>query len=214
VSVSCRRRELRRHDHDRSADADSPEKPFRLARKHPDAAVGARIADRGGIRGPMDADSLGPRPIQRVPSGFPGPGGIGCSPSAQSAAGGYHQGRRILLTILKRPSGVGLAGRPVPAGKTRARLLPWYRKSRCAVRRTTITGPKFARVTAGRTRSIGTWTAARSRPAILRTSVFMSCERRTRQPARARLMTGRSDLRPTSRESVGGRQTRLSTTLA
>ena len=31
-------------------------------------------------------------PIQRVPSGFPGPGGIGSSSLAQSESGGYHHG--------------------------------------------------------------------------------------------------------------------------
>ena len=47
------------------------------------------------------------RPIQRVPSGFPGPGGTGFSPAAQGSAGGYHHGFFHLTTIWKRPSGVG-----------------------------------------------------------------------------------------------------------
>jgi len=46
-------------------------------------------------------------PIQRVPSGFPGPGGTGFSPWAHDEAGGYHHGLRHLTTIAKRPSGVG-----------------------------------------------------------------------------------------------------------
>ena len=46
-------------------------------------------------------------PIQRVPSGLPGPGGIGSASFAQSEAGGYHQGFRHLTTISNRPSGVG-----------------------------------------------------------------------------------------------------------
>src|SRR5919106_1197979 len=47
------------------------------------------------------------KPIQRVPSGFPGPGGIGEASRAQSESGGYHHGLRHLTTTRKRPSGVG-----------------------------------------------------------------------------------------------------------
>ena len=48
------------------------------------------------------------RPIQRVPSGFPGPGGTGFSPTAQAdPGGGYHQGSRNLTMTSNRPSGVG-----------------------------------------------------------------------------------------------------------
>jgi hypothetical protein len=47
------------------------------------------------------------RPIQRVPSGFPGPGGIGFSPLAHDEFGGYHHGLRHLTTTDQRPSGVG-----------------------------------------------------------------------------------------------------------
>ena len=48
------------------------------------------------------------RPIQRVPNGFPGPGGTGSRPSAQSeVCGGYHHGFRCIVTIEKRPIGVG-----------------------------------------------------------------------------------------------------------
>ena len=50
-----------------------------------------------------DAES----PIQRVPSGFPGPGGIGVAPLAQAESGGYHHGFRHLTTIDQRPIGVG-----------------------------------------------------------------------------------------------------------
>ena len=46
-------------------------------------------------------------PIQRVPSGLSGPGGIGFSPCAQGESGGYHHGFLHLTTIEKRPSGVG-----------------------------------------------------------------------------------------------------------
>src|SRR5581483_7027952 len=47
------------------------------------------------------------RPIQRVPSGLPGPGGTGFSPAAHGAAGGYHQGFFHLTMIENLPSGVG-----------------------------------------------------------------------------------------------------------
>ena len=46
-------------------------------------------------------------PVQRVPSGLPGPGGIGFSPCAQGEFGGYYHGFRHLTTIWKLPSGVG-----------------------------------------------------------------------------------------------------------
>jgi hypothetical protein len=50
-----------------------------------------------------DADS----PIHRVPSGFPGPGGIGLAPAAQAESGGYHHGFRCIVTMRHLPSGVG-----------------------------------------------------------------------------------------------------------
>ena len=54
------------------------------------------------------------RPIQRVPSGFPGPGGIGSAPCAHSdPAGGYHHGLYCLLMTSNLPSGVGYCERPV-----------------------------------------------------------------------------------------------------
>ncbi len=65
---------------------------------------------------PIDHGSLVPwiptpgalSPIQRVPSGFPGPGGTGFSPFAHaSCVGGYHHGFFCLTTISKCPSGVG-----------------------------------------------------------------------------------------------------------
>src|SRR3954468_1410110 len=51
-------------------------------------------------------------PIQRVPSGLPGPGGTGFSPAAQAEFGGYHQGLRCFVTISKRPTGVGYCDCP------------------------------------------------------------------------------------------------------
>ncbi len=38
-------------------------------------------------------------PIQRVPSGLPGPGGTGSESAAQSDGGGYHHGFRCKFTI-------------------------------------------------------------------------------------------------------------------
>ena len=64
---------------------------------------------------PIDASSGVPwiptpgadKPIQRVPSGFPGPGGIGLSPFAHGESGGRHQGFSCMSTMLNVPSGVG-----------------------------------------------------------------------------------------------------------
>ena len=47
------------------------------------------------------------RPIQRVPSGLPGPGGTGLAPAAHAEVGGYHHGFTYLTTMSKRPRGVG-----------------------------------------------------------------------------------------------------------
>ena len=41
------------------------------------------------------------RPIQRVPSGLPGPGGIGFAPCAHGESGGYHHGSFHLTTMSK-----------------------------------------------------------------------------------------------------------------
>ena len=38
-------------------------------------------------------------PIQRVPSGFPGPGAIGLAPAAHVEFGGYHQGLRCFTAM-------------------------------------------------------------------------------------------------------------------
>ena len=64
-------------------------------------------------------------PIQRVPSGLPGPGGTGLAPAAhESCVGGNHHGFLCLTTISKWPSGVGQAACPVATGKTRTRWVP------------------------------------------------------------------------------------------
>src|SRR5436189_5851435 len=89
-------------------------------------------------------------PIQRVPRGFPGPGGIGFDPCAQGESGGYHHGFRHLTTILKRPSGVGYWVCPVATAKKRRYFIPLYSSRRFELRRMTITPPKFRRVTFGR----------------------------------------------------------------
>src|SRR5918995_7161179 len=63
-------------------------------------------------------------PIQRVPSGLPGPGGIGSLPFAQSELGGYHQGCFHLVTTWKRPSGVGYCDMPVATRKLLTARMP------------------------------------------------------------------------------------------
>ena len=52
-------------------------------------------------------------PIQRVPSGLPGPGGTGSESFAHGDGGGYHHGLRCMFTISKSPTGVGYADCPV-----------------------------------------------------------------------------------------------------
>ena len=63
------------------------------------------------------------RPIQRVPSGFPGPGGTGFSPCAHGEAGGRHHGLRCMSTIANRPEGVGYWTRPVATPNVRTGLV-------------------------------------------------------------------------------------------
>ncbi len=64
-------------------------------------------------------------PIQRVPSGFPGPGGIGFAPSAQAEpCGGYHHGLRCIVTISNVPTGVGYEDWPVATRNVRLSFVP------------------------------------------------------------------------------------------
>src|SRR5436189_3621078 len=88
-------------------------------------------------------------PIQRVPSGLPGPGGIGFRPRAQSEFGGRHQGFRCMSTMWKIPVGVGYCARPVATGNPRTCLVELQRSRRFDPVRITITGPKLARCTVG-----------------------------------------------------------------
>src|ERR1051325_1104040 len=73
------------------------------------------------------------RPIQRVPSGLFGPGGIGFWPAAHGEFGGYHHGFRHLTTIWKRPSGGGDVFWPVAAAKSWHCVMPGERKRRLDV---------------------------------------------------------------------------------
>src|SRR5829696_5882110 len=84
------------------------------------------------------------RPIQRVPSGLPGPGGIGSASFAQSDGGGRHQGFRCMSTIDHVPSGVGYDDWPVATPKLLTVRGPLKRVRRFEARRITMTGPKFA----------------------------------------------------------------------
>src|SRR5215207_9478931 len=92
-------------------------------------------------------------PIHRVPSGFPGPGGIGFSFSAQSESGGYHQGYRCIVTMWKRPIGVGYEDCPVATPRRFQSRIPRKTLSTFDSRRITMIGPKRARVTEGSTRA-------------------------------------------------------------
>src|SRR6266496_5962135 len=89
------------------------------------------------------------RPIHRVPSGFPGPGGTGCSPCAHGDAGGYHHGFRHLTTIWKRPSGVGYTVCPVATPKRLTSFIPSYSVNTFDALRITITGPIVFGVVSG-----------------------------------------------------------------
>src|SRR5262249_6791733 len=63
------------------------------------------------------------RPIQRVPSGLPGPGGIGFEFAARAEpVGGSHHGLSHLLTISNWPSGVGYSLRRVATWNVRTSL--------------------------------------------------------------------------------------------
>src|SRR5438045_3487600 len=137
-------------------------------------------------------------PIQRVPSGLPGPGGTGFSPAAHGDAGGYHHGFLHLTTIWNRPSGVGYTVCPVATWNRRSNLMPSYTVSRFDCRLMTITGPIVRAVTFGLSTATGTAIAAR----VPWTSCDVSCRtvaaRSTRRPTRD-FVTNGLKLRSTSR---------------
>src|SRR3954452_15416355 len=58
-----------------------------------------------------------PSPIQRVPSGLSGPGGMGSAPTAQGESGGVQVGSTTLEMIELSPVGVGYAGCPTATPK-------------------------------------------------------------------------------------------------
>src|SRR5215210_3035168 len=89
-------------------------------------------------------------PIQRVPSGLPGPGGIGSLPFAQSESGGRHHGFFCMLAMLNVPDGVGYCDVPVATRKCRTTVEPLKSVSWFDPRWMTMTGPKPAFVTDGR----------------------------------------------------------------
>src|SRR5215211_8197666 len=99
------------------------------------------------------------KPIQRVPSGLPGPGGIGSASFAQSDGGGRHHGLRCMSTIDHVPSGVGYDDWPVATPKLLTARGPLKRVRRFEARRITMTGPKFAAVTFGCTGAVGSMIA-------------------------------------------------------
>src|SRR5918999_4033713 len=101
-------------------------------------------------------------PIQRVPSGFPGPGGTGSASCAQSDGGGYHQGFRCFVTISNAPVGVGYRASPVATPNARMSFVFMYSRSLFELRMMTIAGPRLLSCTFGLTtlkrRSIGSRT--------------------------------------------------------
>src|ERR1041385_3904725 len=80
---------------------------------------------------PIDASSGVPwmptpaasRPIQRVPSGLPGPGGIGFAPTAHGDGGGVHHGFSCLSTMCQTPDGVGYDDCPVATWNARTSVV-------------------------------------------------------------------------------------------
>src|SRR2546430_1050971 len=131
------------------------------------------------------------RPIQRVPSGLLGPGGIGFCPWAQREFGGYHHGFRHLTTIEKRPSGVGYTDWPVATRKLRRSCWKWYRSSRFEPRRITITERKVRRVVCAFSAFVLIRTHARLVARRRATMVRVSRSRSTVLPARSPTITGR-----------------------
>ena len=90
-------------------------------RMHPWDAEYPREAASGVPWIPTEGELM---PIQRVPSGLPGPGGTWLAPLAQGDGGGYHQGFRDIWMILNVPSGVGYAAWPVATLNTRTTFSP------------------------------------------------------------------------------------------
>ena len=94
-------------------------------------------------------------PIQRVPSGLPGPGGIGFAPLAHEELGGIHHGLRCIWMMRNRPFGVGNDDWPVATPKRRQRVvLPLakrYRCSRLPAREMVMAGGSLARESLART---------------------------------------------------------------
>src|ERR687898_2396294 len=88
-------------------------------------------------------------PIQRVPSGLPGPGGTGSDSAAQSDGGGYHHGFRCRFTISYLPSGVGNADRPVATPNDRTYLALSKKNSLFEPRRMTTASSSSAASTSG-----------------------------------------------------------------
>ena len=90
-------------------DVDVVEQPLGLGIVHADAAVrGASSRSSASSGVPWMPTPGAERPIQRVPSGLPGPGGDRLRAlRPRRVVGGYHHGFFHLTTILNWPSGVG-----------------------------------------------------------------------------------------------------------
>jgi hypothetical protein len=88
-------------------------------------------------------------PIQRVPSGLPGPGGTGSELFAHGDGGGYHHGFRCMFTTSYVPRGVGYEACPVATGNHRTSFTSSKRRSRLDARRITIAWSNSADVTFG-----------------------------------------------------------------
>jgi hypothetical protein len=203
-----------RDDHDRGADPHTPKEPFRLAREHPDAAVGARVPDGRTIRRPVNADSVRAQAHPARSERVPRPRRDRLEAVRPARVGRVPPGMADLACDLEAPERRRVGGSPRADRQAADELNPLIEESRCEPRRTTTTGPNFALVTAGRTRSIRTRTAVRSSPPNRRMSARMRRGRTIRHPAWARLILGRRPWRPTSLAFRGGSQTRSFTAAA
>src|SRR5262245_25832470 len=138
------------------------------------------------------------RPIQRVPSGLPGPGGIGLRPRAHSESGGRHHGFICMSTIRNVPVGVGYCDWPVATRKLRTSDSPLKSRRLLAPRLMTMTGPKPLFSTEGFSVFITTWSSGRIRVRSVRTIARTIVWRRTVRPHWESAIFGWPLTRPTT----------------
>src|SRR5687767_773605 len=128
------------------------------------------------------------RPIQRVPSGLPGPGGIGFASFAHSESGGRHHGFFCMSAMLNVPDGVGYSAVPVATPNRRTTVEPLKSTSWLVPRLIVITGPNPAFVIEGRIERMTTGRRPRIRLRRLRVIAAVIVALRTVRPQRSSLI--------------------------